>query len=91
MNYTYGASEQFWRAFHKLPNAQKESVRQAWKIFKEDPFDARLRVHKINRLSAQYDRTVYAAVIEGDLRVAFYLEGSEVFTVDVGTHDIYKG
>ncbi len=33
---------------------------------------------------------VYSVVIEGDLRAVFYLEGSLVVTVDLGTHDIYK-
>ena len=60
----------------------KESIRKAWKIFKEDPFDPRLRTHKIQRLSAHYGRTVYAAEIEGDLRVTFYVEGENGRLVD---------
>jgi hypothetical protein len=35
-----------------LSSAQKESARRAWKIFKEDSFDPRLRTHKILRLDA---------------------------------------
>jgi len=70
---------------------KKEATRRAWKIFKEDPFDPRLRPHKIHKLSALYGTTIHAVEIEGDLRVVFYIEGDCVITVDIGTHDIYKG
>jgi hypothetical protein len=69
------ATERFWTSFYRLGQQQKESCRRAWQIFKHDPFDARLRPHKIHRLSAQFGRTIYAAVIEDDLRLLFYLEG----------------
>jgi hypothetical protein len=78
----------YWHAFYALPPAQKESVRAARTIFKLDPLDARLGTHKIHRLSAQYRMNVYSVVIEGDLRAVFYVEGSLVVTVDLGTHDI---
>jgi hypothetical protein len=29
-------------------------------------------------------------VIESDLRALFYLDGDIVWTVDIGTHDIYR-
>ena len=60
-------------------------------IFQENPFDPRLRPHKIYRLSARFNRTIYAADIEGDLRAVFYVEGDVVITVDIGSHDIYRG
>ena len=82
--------ERFWTSFYRLSSAQKESARQAWNIFKEDPFDPRLRTHKILRLSANYGRTIYAIEIEGDLRLLFYLDGETVVSLIIGTHDIYK-
>lgn len=91
MNYRYQATERFWTSFYRLSHQQKESVRKAWSIFKEDPFDARLRTHKIHRLSAHYGRTIYAVEIESDLRSIFYLDGETVVSLIVGTHDIYKG
>jgi len=33
---------------------------------------------------------VYAAEIEGDLRVTFYVEGETVVSLTVGTHEIYR-
>ena len=91
MKYRYRAVERFWTSFYRLSPDQKESARQVWKIFKEDPFDPRLRTHKIQRLSAHYGRTIYSVEIEGDLRSTFYLDGETVVSLIVGTHDIYKG
>ncbi|MST93886.1 MAG: hypothetical protein EXS33_01195 [Pedosphaera sp.] len=59
-------------------------------MLKNDPFDPRLRTHKIHHFSAALGRTVYAADLEADLRVVFYLDGKMVRTVDIGTHDLYK-
>ena len=35
-------------------------------------------------------RTVYAVVVEGDLRVVFYVEGDAVVSFNIGTHAIYS-
>jgi hypothetical protein len=65
MKYRYRATEKFWTCFYRLAAPQKESCRKAWQIFKENPFDTRLRSHKIHRFSARYGRTIYAVTIEG--------------------------
>jgi hypothetical protein len=67
----YRAVEKFWTIFYRLSAAQKESARLAWRIFKDDPFDPRLRTHKIQSLSAHYGRTICAVEVEGDLRSLF--------------------
>jgi mRNA-degrading endonuclease YafQ of YafQ-DinJ toxin-antitoxin module len=91
MKYRFRASRAFWRNFEKLTARQQENARKVFVIFKQNPFDPRLRSHKIGRLSARYDRTIYAAEIETDLRAVFYLEGDTIVTVDIGSHDIYRG
>jgi mRNA-degrading endonuclease YafQ of YafQ-DinJ toxin-antitoxin module len=91
MNYKFKPTERFWESFYNLSSRQKDSTRQTWKIFKENPFDPRLRTHKIHRLSAHYGRTIYAVDIEGDLRAVFYIDRDCVVSVDIGTHGIYKG
>jgi hypothetical protein len=48
------------------------------------------RAHEIHALSAQAQHTIYSAVIEGDLRVLFRIDGSWVTTLDVGTHKLYR-
>lgn len=91
MKYRFRASRAFWRNFAKLTAPQQENARKAFVIFKRNPFDPRLRSHKIQELSARYGRTIYAAEIEANLRVAFYVEGDAVITVDIGSHDLYRG
>lgn len=91
MKYRFKPSQRFWESFYDLTSEQKDSTRRAWKIFKANPFDPRLRPHKIHKLSAHYGRTIFAAEVEADLRVVFYVEGDLVVTVDIGTHDLYKG
>jgi hypothetical protein len=90
MKFRYEATETFWENFYNLSSEQKESARRAWEIFKQDPFDPRLRAHKIHRLSNLMRRTVHAVEVEGDLRVVFYLEGDVVMSFNIGAHDIYK-
>jgi mRNA-degrading endonuclease YafQ of YafQ-DinJ toxin-antitoxin module len=82
--------ENFWENFYDLRPEQKESVRRAWDIFRVDPFDPRLRTHRVHKLSARFRTTIYSAVIEADLRVIFRVDGETVTTLDVGTHAIYK-
>ncbi len=91
MRYRFRATRTFWRSLQALPPEQQRNARAAFATFRANPFDARLRSHKIHRLSARYGRTIYAAVIEGDLRAVFYIEGDTVVTVDIGTHSIYRG
>jgi hypothetical protein len=91
MKYRFKPTENFWEGFYDLSPSQKDSTRRAWRIFKENPFDPRLRTHKIHRLSAQYGCTIYAVEIEGDLRAMFFIENDLVVTVDIGKHEIYKG
>jgi len=90
MKYRFRATRAFWRSFARLSPQQQEKARQTFSIFKQDPFDPRLRSHKIHKLSARYGRIIYAAQIETDLRVVFYIEGDIVMTVDIGSHDIYR-
>jgi len=68
----------------------KESVRRSWQLFKADPFHPPLESHEIHELSARAKHTIYAAVVETDLRVIFRIDGSWVTTLDVGAHKIYR-
>jgi hypothetical protein len=90
MSYRYRATETFWNNFYDLSPEKKETTRKAWQIFKEDPFDSRLGTHKIQRLSALMRRTVYAVVVEADLRVVFYIDGEVVVSFNIGSHDVYR-
>jgi hypothetical protein len=90
VNYTYRATEKFWRDFYRLSNSQKESVRRAWLIFKRDPFQRSLGTHEVRVLSARAKHTIYSVVVEADLRVLFRIDGGFVTSLDVGTHKLYR-
>ena len=90
MNYRFRAAKSFRSALAKLLPQQRRSAVAAFKIFKKNPFDPGLDTHKIHRLSAVYGKTIYGVRIEGDLRATFYLEGNVVWSVDIGTHAIYR-
>ena len=90
MKYRNRATETFWENFYRLSPSQKESARRAWEFFKQNSFDARLRPHKIHRLSSIMKRSVHAVVIEGDLRVVFYIEADTIVSFNIGTHAIYS-
>ena len=91
MSYRFRAAKSFWRSWSRLSDVQQRAARLAFPVFKANPFDPRLRAHKIHRLSAVYGRTIYAKEIAGDLRATFYVEGETVWSVSIGTHDLYKG
>jgi mRNA-degrading endonuclease YafQ of YafQ-DinJ toxin-antitoxin module len=90
MKYRFSASRAFWRNFSKLSIEEQQSARNAFRLFKENPFDPRLRSHKIHKLSARYRRTIYSVEIEADFRAVFYVEGDLIVTVDIGSHSIYR-
>jgi mRNA-degrading endonuclease YafQ of YafQ-DinJ toxin-antitoxin module len=91
VKYRYRVAKPFHRALAKLQPDQYRAAVKAYKIFKQNPFDPRLRTHKIHRLSAQYGKTIYSVAIEADLRAVFYIENNTVWSVAIGTHAIYRG
>ena len=90
MKYRFASTPSFKKALARLDASQKSSARKAFAIFKVDPFDPRLRTHKIHRLSARLGRTIYSVWVEKDLRALFYLEEDAVVTIDIGSHRIYR-
>jgi hypothetical protein len=83
--FVFKTTPAFQKALRKLTPRQKASARTAFDIFKENPFDARLRTHKIHGLSAKLRRTIYSVSIDSDLR-----EGDLVVSLDIGDHAIYR-
>jgi len=65
-------------------------AKEKFKTFRQGPFHPSLGSHRINKLSAQWKKTIFSACLEGVLRVVFYLEGNEVISVGIGSHAIYR-
>jgi mRNA-degrading endonuclease YafQ of YafQ-DinJ toxin-antitoxin module len=77
----------FRKQFAKLPFSVKELAQEKIEVFKEDPFDQRLKTHKLHGREKEY----LAFSINQTYRIKFaFLEDDEVFFAEIGTHDIYK-
>src|SRR5213592_1095328 len=74
----------------KAARAATASRTRGVSYLQTEPIDSRLGCHKIQKLSARYGRVIYAAEIEANLRVVFYIERNTVLTVDIGSHDLYR-
>ncbi|MDQ3546416.1 MAG: hypothetical protein M3429_07860 [Verrucomicrobiota bacterium] len=70
MNYPSLPPGRFGAASENCPRNIRRT-RGKFAIFKLNPFDPRLRSHKIQKLSVRYAKTIHAAEIEADLRVVF--------------------
>lgn len=80
-------SPRFEKKYKKLPKETKEKAKQKELIFRENPFDPRLKTHK---LSGE-DKECWAFSVDYYYRIKFiFLDGEEVLFLDIGTHDIYK-
>ena len=87
--YVFKTTPAFRTALRKLTPRQKASARTAF-ILKDNPFDARLRTHKIHGLSVKLRRMIYSVSIDSDLRAIFYIEGDVVVSLDIGDYAIYR-
>ena len=88
--YVFKTTPAFRTALTKLTPRQKASARMAFGIFKDNPFDARLRTHKIHGLSAKLRSTIYSVSIESIWVPIFYVYGDLVVSLDIGDHAIYR-
>jgi hypothetical protein len=89
-DYVFKKTPQFRKSYEALSSANQALADEAFKKFKADPYDASLRIHKINRLSAIRGTTVRSIVIAGNLRAVFTIKDNVIISEDIGTHDIYK-
>lgn len=81
-------SPRFARLYKKLPGNIKDKAETAEKIFRDNPQDARLHVHKLGGQLAG----CWAFSIDNTYRIVFRYGGSKenIYFDLVGNHDIYK-
>ena len=79
-------SPKFARQYKKLPQEIKEQAEKKETIFRKNPFDQRLRTHKLHGSQADF----YSFSVTYSYRVMFSFEkGEEVVFYEIGDHDIY--
>jgi len=80
-------SSSFKRAFKKRIGSRKDLEEKFWQrleIFRSNPFDLRLRTHKLSGDLREY----WSFIVEYDIRVIFqFAAKNRAVFQDVGTHD----
>jgi addiction module RelE/StbE family toxin len=85
MNIEY--SPKFARQFKKLSKEAKTSAFQCEKIFRDNPFNPKLKTHKLHGTMKEY----WAFSISYDYRMGFtFIDGDLVRFHAIGSHDIYQ-
>ena len=79
-------SPKFLKQYRKLTLMIKEIMEEKEEIFRNDPFDQRLRTHKLKGKLEGY----YAFSINNSYRIIFEFVGSNIEFSRVGKHDIYE-
>ncbi len=80
-------SSQYKRSFRKIPPRIKKKSIVKINIFRENPFDPRLKTHPLSGK----EKECWAFWIDYRYRIKFiFLSENEVLFLDVGTHKIYR-
>jgi addiction module RelE/StbE family toxin len=80
-------SAQFIKDYKRLDNKTKEKAEQKEEIFRENPFNAILKTHKLNgRLN-----DLWSFSIDYDCRIIFEFQSEKIIVFHaIGGHSIYK-
>ncbi|MBI3335932.1 MAG: type II toxin-antitoxin system mRNA interferase toxin, RelE/StbE family [Candidatus Portnoybacteria bacterium] len=79
-------SKKFLRLVKKLPQEIALQVREKEFIFRQDPFDPRLKTHKLHGKQ----REIWAFWANYSYRITFiFLNEHEVLFLEIGPHDMY--
>lgn len=87
MGITIRITSRFEKSYRKLPKRIQTEAKRKEIIFRHDPFDPRLRTHKLHGI----EKEAWAFSVTRSYRIKFlFLEGGSVLFLDIGTHDIYE-
>lgn len=77
-------SEKFLKSTSKLPRKIQTLAGEREKIFLANPFDQRLKTHKLHGK----DKTHWAYWVDNKIRIKFlFLNNGDVAYLNIGTHD----
>ena len=76
----------FRRAYKSLPLSVKKRAENRVEIFREDPFDSRLRTHKLHGQLSH----LWSFYIDSKYRIIFEFDEKDAIFLDTGDHDIYR-
>lgn len=77
----------FEKQYKKLPKKIKEIAKEKENIFRANPFDHRLRTHRLHGK----EKELLAFWINYHYRIKFiFLNEEKILFLEIGTHEIYK-
>lgn len=80
-------SPKFRRQYKKLPRDIKARAEKREVIFRKDPFDRRLKTHKLHGSQEGF----MSFSVDYSYRIIFEFDGADtVIFYEIGTHDIYE-
>ncbi len=80
-------SPKFIKQFKKLPQETKAFALKCEKLFRNNPFDPKLKTHKLHGTMREY----WAFSISYNYRIGFTFADSNLVRFHaIGTHDIYR-
>ena len=80
-------TSKFWRQYKKLPAEAKQMFSVKKQIFEQNPFDPKLKTHKLHGRLEEY----WAFYIAYDLRIVFkFINSDEVIFHSINDHNGYK-
>lgn len=80
-------TKNFDRQYKKLPKNVKDAAKEKEWIFRENPFDIRLRTHKLHG----EEKDMWAFSITHTHRIKFiFITDESVLFLEIGTHGIYR-
>lgn len=80
-------SHKFTKEYKKLPKHVKSSAEEKEDIFRKDPFDPRLKTHKLKGELKDY----HSFSISYHYRIVFHFENEDIIVFDmIGTHSVYQ-
>ena len=80
-------SSKFEREYRKLPIKIKKVAEKKERIFRKDPFDERLRTHKLTGRLKEF----WSFSIDDKHRIIFeFVDRNTIWFHSAGTHEIYR-
>ena len=80
-------SKKFLKSLKRLSDKIIDQAEEKEKIFKNNPFDLRLKTHKLSGK----EKEIWAFRINYQYRIKFiFLNNNETLFLDIGTHEFYQ-
>lgn len=80
-------SQRFFKDYKKLDVSVRKSAKSVEQIFRTNPFDPRLKTHKLNGKLKNH----WAFSVDYQYRIIFrFLEPEKVYFNTIGKHDVYN-